>query len=657
MLKVLRNLYVCSQMKLTNKIPYIILGFFVYLVFYSSCANMGMPDGGPKDSLPPVLVETYPKYKSLNFDDDELRFTFNEYVVHDKAMDVLVISPPLEKRPTLRMKSKSLILMFNEDLKDSTTYSIDFKNSIEDNNERNPYENFRFSFSTGDVLDTLRMAGKVLNAFNLEPLEKALVLLQRNLHDSAVYRVRPPYIARTDEKGIFMMDNIAPGSYHVFSVIDANSNMLYDEGAEEIAFIDSIYVPKAAFVESPDTLVSGADSLLISGHIIFTPEPVYLRYFLEDIFEQYVVSTKRVSQYECSIIFAESVVDTFTVAPVGVAANDWFLLEPSKGMDTISLWIKDTTIAKLDTLELELAYNQLDSAGNVYVQKDTIDFSYKQTKQKEEKKKRRGKDDEEEKVIVPQFTFTDNIKSTGFDLNIPIAIKSPEPLKYFYDDMVHLYLDEDTTATPLSFKLEKDTAKYRSYRIKYNWEENTKYRLEIDSAAAQNIYGITSKNSIRKFTTQKLDYYGKIILGVTNVNEQLIVQLVKNNESEEVLKQKTIAEDGVVEFDFLKPEKYVIKVIYDTNKNGKWDVGSYQDHIQPEMVQYMQKVIKVKSYFEHKEMFDASIDHSCPKVLYDQELEEKKRKEAEQKKLEEQKKKNQPQRSSGGLNSLGRGGF
>lgn len=641
-------------MKLTNKIPYLILGLFIYLVFYTSCANMGMPDGGPKDSLPPILVNTEPAYRSTNFDGKEVRFTFNEYIVHDKVMDALVVSPPLKKRPTIRMKSKTLVLSFNEELADSTTYSIDFKNSIEDNNERNGYQNFRFSFSTGDVFDTLRLAGVVKNSFNLEPIEKALVMLHRNLHDSTVFKVRPLYIAKTNEKGIFLFDNIAPGSYHVFSVIDANSNLLYDEGAEEIAFIDSVFIPAAKFIESPDTLVRGADSLLISGHIQFSPNPVYLRYFMEDIFEQYIVSTKRESRYKCSFIFSESVADTFTVNTVGIDAEDWFLLEPNNGMDTITLWIKDTTIANLDTLALEISYNQLDSVNEVYVQKDTVDFSYEKPKIVESKKKKRGKDDEEEEIVIPQFSFSDNLKTSGFDLNKSIMIKSPEPLRFFHEDMVHLYLDEDTAATPLKFNLEEDTSAYRQYQIGYDWEENTKYRLEIDSAASENIYGITSKSAIRKFTTQKIDYYGKIIIELSKAPMQMVVQLVKNNDDEDVLLQKTIGIDGIVEFDFLKPDKYLVKLIYDENGNGKWDYGSYQDHIQPEAVSYLQKVVKVKSNFEHREILDATLDYSFPKVLYDKELEEKKKKE-EEKKRQEEKQKSQPQRSRVGLNSRGRG--
>ena len=151
-------------MKLKGKLPFFIVAMLAWVVIISSCANIGMPAGGPRDSVPPILLETSPEYRALNFDKKDVRFTFNEYLQTDKISEQLVISPPLEKRPSIKTKSKTLIIEFNEDLKDSVTYSLDFKNSIVDNNEQNPLKNLRFSFSTGPEYDSLRVAGRVINA-------------------------------------------------------------------------------------------------------------------------------------------------------------------------------------------------------------------------------------------------------------------------------------------------------------------------------------------------------------------------------------------------------------------------------------------------------------------------------------------------------------
>lgn len=636
-------------MKFVEKIPLLIIAAFTYVVIYSSCASIGAPDGGPSDSLPPVLLKTVPLYHELNYKGNEVRLTFDEYIIYDKVMEELVVSPPLKKRPVIRIKSKTLIIQFNEELRDSTTYSMDFKSSIVDNNEQNPFKNFRFSFSTGDVFDSLRVAGMVKNAFNLNPVEKALVLLQKNLHDSAVFRVEPNYIAKTDENGIFMIDNIAPGKYHIFSINDANANLLYDEGAEEIAFIDTLVVPSAEFIEERDTIVSGADSLLISGHTRFMPGPVYLRQFTEDIFEQYLNTSKRESLYKCLFIFSESVKDTFGVRLLNYNAKDWYLLEPNQQNDSIVLWITDTLVAQLDTFDVEVSYNQLDSAGIIYVQNDTLSLPYK-VKKKAAPKKKKNKGKEEKKI--PQFTINSNIKTSGFDLNRNILLRMPEPVKtFYYNDMARLYLDKDTTGTPLEYTFKKDTSAYRRFIISYNWEPNTAYRLEIDSAAVENIYGITNKKLIKKFTTQKEEYYGKIIVTLKNITCPLIAQLIKDTEEEEVLQQKFTSKDGGIMFDFLKPDKYIVKIIYDTNGNHKWDAGSYQGHTQPEKVAYLQKVIKVKSNFEHQEQWDVTINPTYPKVLYDKELEEQKQKAREKK--QRQPKQQERNRNS---NSFGGGG-
>ena len=629
-------------MNIRGKIPYLIVAMFAWVVIISSCANQGMPTGGPRDSIPPVLVGTSPKFRALNFQGDEIRLTFNEYIIADAVREQLVISPPLTKRPTIRTKSKTLVVQFNEDLKDSITYSLDFKNSIVDNNERNEYKNFRFSFSTGNVFDTLRVAGLVTDAFNLEPKEKALVMLYKNLHDSAVFTLIPDYIARTDEKGLFLIDNIAPGSYHIFSITDNNNDLMYNEGAEEIAFTDTVVVPRAKFIAKADTLVKGADSLLITGHTRFYPDPFYLRQFTEDIFDQYISSYDRQTRYKGTIIFNESVRDTFNFRLLNNEKEDWYLLEHNSEMDSLTFWIADTLTAKIDTLITELSYYQLDSLGELYVKKDTLEFSFTD-KEVESKPKRKQKNEEEDEGPEPieQFSYNNNIKTTPFDLNKKINIVSPQPLKSFDHEKVILYLTSDTLKKPLNIVIQKDTSAWRTYTISYPWEPQTNYTFQIDSAASTNIYGITNKELIKKFTTRDEDYYGTININMTKVESPVIVQVLKNNEQENVIKQKIIEKDQAVVFDFLPPEKYKIKAIYDVNGNGKWDPGSYQDQLLPEGVAYINEVIKVRSNWDSTYDWKMSRESSFVKNIRDVELEEQKRKEAEEKAIEEQRREQQ----------------
>lgn len=642
-------------MKIIGKIPLFIIAVLAWIVIISSCANQGMPTGGPRDSIPPVLVETNPVFKATNYKGNDVRLTFSEYIDITEVTEELVVSPPLDKRPLIRTKSKTLIVQFNEELLDSTTYSLDFKNSVADNNERNPYENLRFSFSTWDIYDSLRVAGRVVDAFNLEPIQKALVVLQKNLHDSAVYRVRPTYIAKTDEEGYFMVDNIAEGKYNIFSLVDNNTDLLYNEGAEQISFWDSIIIPTAHFHEELDTLVKGVDSMLVMGHTHFSPEPVYLRQFTEDIFDQYLDSYERKTRINCQFIFSESVADTFNIKLLDIDAKDWYLLEPSQKMDTINMWITDTLVGNIDTLFMEVSYFQLDSMSQLYLQKDTLEMNFVDKEVQDSRRKRRRQEEEEEEdkpEPIPQFNWKSNITGT-FELNNEIFITSPEPVKFFDSTKMILVLEEDTTLTPLKFQFRKDSVIYRSYRISYDWEPETTYELIIDSAACENIYGITSKKFSKTFTTREEDYYGSIICEIENVNTSLIVQLLDNSGSEMVLKQFFTDAEGKLTFNYLSPGKYIVKIIYDENNNRKWDAGSYQDKVQPEKTKYVNKVIKVRSNWESVLQIDAAPDLTFTKNVVDEELEEQRRKEAEENARLEREQQN---RGQAGQNNFMQGG-
>jgi len=617
-------------MNIKGKIPLLIIAALAWITIISSCANIGMPVGGAKDTIPPVLLGTSPELRALNYEGDEVRLTFNEYIQPDEITETLVVSPPLSQKPVVRTKSKTLIIDFNQELKDSTTYNLDFKNSIVDNNEKNPLKNLRFSFSTGPDYDSLRVAGHVVNAFNLEPLEKVLVLLQSNLHDSAVFKVIPDYIAKTDEQGFFMIDNIASGTYHLFAINDLNNDMKYNEGAEEIAFIDDLVVPSAEFHESQDTLVSGLDSMLILGHTHFYPDPFYLRYFSEDIFEQYIESSKRESRYKCEFIFNESVEDTFDIRLVGYENRDWSIREFNENMDSLTLWIADTTIAANDSLFMELSYFMLDSAKQLYVHKDTLLMKFTDPKIEEKKSRRKQEEGDPEVKEVPQFTWQIEMPAT-MELNGNISVQSPEPISSFDSTMVHLYLKEDTLKTPLPIRIEKDKKKFRTYLVSYEWEPETEYAFSIDSAACLNIYGLTSKAYSRSFKTREEDYYGSLTFTFSNVSGPMILQLLKNSDDEDVLKQQSFSENGNVTFNLLAPDKYRVKIIYDSNNNGKWDTGSYQDKLQPEKVGYINEVIKLRSNWSPTYMWDVTPDISFEKKIIDKEEEEKKRKEAEEK--------------------------
>lgn len=641
-----------KRIRIENSLLLTAVALFIALAFYTSCANQGMPTGGPKDSLPPILVVTTPAMRGINFSGQEVRLTFNEFIISDAVSEELVVSPPLEKRPSVRTRSKSLIVAFNEDLKSDVTYSLDFKNSVVDNNERNPYNNLRMIFSTGPSIDTLRVAGAVKNSYNLEPHEKLLVMLHSNLNDTAIVKTIPDYIARTDARGIFLFDNVKAGQYRLYALNDGNRDLKYNPGAEEIAFADSIIIPFAEYRAEPDTIVSGADSLLIVGNTYFFPEPIYLRTFTEKIFDQYIEKASRETRFRSQIVFNEPVNDTLGIRLLNRETAEWYILENNSRWDSLTLWVTDTLIAAMDTLRFEISFSQIDTLRQKYVALDTLTLVYTERARPDIRPRNRDDDDEEKPEIV-QFTFADNIKTSGFDLNVPILITAPEPIQSFDIGTIRLLHAEDLTEMPLPVKISQDTSLWRTWRIEYKWQPNTAYILEIDSAAFQNIYGISSRKYRRQFTTQKEDFYGSIILELSSVKDPLLIQLLDNSKDEKILRELKTNTDGIATFDFLPPNKYKVKIVFDSNNNGKWDTGSFDKMRQPERVAYLPEIIRVRSNWFNEFKWDLKPDPTFRKVLIDKEEEELRLKKLEEERLKQDEQEREPVQLDFGGRTLG----
>ncbi len=621
-----------SYFKLKSIVPLLIGISLFYLIFYTSCANIGSPSGGPKDSIPPVVVKTIPVLRSTNYKGTDVRLTFDEYINSDEISEKLVVSPPMKKKPQIKMKGKTLIVEFAEPLKKESTYSLDFKDAVADNNEKNPIKDFRFSFSTGQKFDSLKVAGYVKNAFTQEPVEKALVLLHRQKEYTAFIDSVPDYIGKTNKEGLFMIDNLAPGSYRLYALTDADNSLTYNQNSELIAFADSLIVPSAKYVARTDTVFNGADTLLVTGHVDYLPTPRYLMMFEEVKFNQYLDSYKRNQGNKCDFYFSESLNDSFKISLLKPApTKDWSYIESNLKRDSITVWLTDTVFSKTDSLKFELKYQVLDSLNQFVIKRDTVELIYAAPKTAKVKRKKN------ELPPVPTINLVNNINSSAHDIYRPIRIEAPEPLSSFDTTKVRLYSFEDTVKTLIPIVVKKDTNSVRKFYIEHHWEPNTNYLFQVDSAAAYNIYGYPSNKINQKFRTQKEDYYGKIILTISGLSTPAIVQLLGNDKDEKILQKIQILEDGKIEFPYLKPEKYKIKIILDSNKNGKWDTGYLADGIQPEEVVYYPKIIKVRSNFEFVETWDIKYKPDYKKELIDEELEKEKARKKEQDKKKEKK--------------------
>ncbi len=605
---------------MANKIFFLIVIVIGYLSFFTSCANIGMPSGGLKDTIPPVVVRSVPAFDQKNFNDQRIRLTFNEFVITEGLNEKFVVSPPTLKKPIFRTKGKTLIIDLNEKLKPNTTYSLDFKDGISDNNERNALKNLRLAFSTGSVLDSLRVVGFVKDAFNLEPIPNSYVLLYRGRSDTLIYKTRPDFIAKTDKTGFFAVTNLPADTFQVYGLSDLDNNLKFTPGADSISFIDNLVIPSAKFFPERDTTITGNDTLLVFGKTRFSPEPLYLLRFGEPFFDLRLDKYVHPSRKVVDLAFTHSVADTFNIEPINFKAKPgWKYTEMSAKSDSVRIWLTDSMDYNKDTLIFKVNYLQQDSLKEYYTRNDTIRLYFTDVTQTAKNKRKERRKIQKEEISVP---LTTNAKA-AFDVYRSLTIESPEPISVFDTTKIALFEKKDTLFTPITYKLTPDSLNKRRYHVAYPWKYGTDYKLTIDSAAIKTIYNINSKKLAEEFKTQEEDYYGKIIWNIKNITIPTIVQLLTDDKNENVVQSMRFTKDGVLTFNYLEPKKYLIKAIFDKNDNGKWDTGNLKKRTQPEEVLYYLNVVKVRSNWENKNDWTLPTRQFNKKII-DEELEAQK---------------------------------
>lgn len=595
----------------------------ILLCIILACAKIGSPLGGPKDEDPPVVMKTKPPENSVNYSPDKnIEITFDEYIQLQDIYQELIISPPLEEKPTAQLKGKSVVVKFpDEAVFDTTTYTLSFGHSIVDNNESNVLQNYEFVFSLKDYLDSMNVEGKVISAFNHTVDEESMfVMLYKNLNDSAPLLEKPRYICRTDKEGNFSLHNLENGHYRLFALKDFNSNLIFDLAEEQIAFHDSIIeLTGERFRDDviiQDTvllgLVNQQDSVLADTTVLdsLKSKPklysfnTQMFFFTQEVKNQYMVDYLRRTNEQLFFTFNEPLKDSLGIAPLNfITSENWYLLDANDNHDTLIYWLTDTSLIGIDTLSMEVEYSVYDSMGALIPFTDTLLFIVQQEKgkTKQSRKSKKKKDDDQEETVekepVQKLKLNNNIKNpSAFDLNKQIIIKTQTPCFDIDMKRFQMYFFEDTLERPLEFTVQKDTNSFYQYCISYQGEELTSYKIVILDSALTDIYGHTNDTTLINFTTQAADFYGILSLNLTNITGPIVMQLM--DEAENIISQKFLNNDQRIRYEYLPPKKYKLKVIIDSNNNGKWDTGHYLKGIQPEKVIYFPQEINVRSNWE-----------------------------------------------------------
>ena len=529
---------------------------FIYLFFsvitIIGCAKRGTPSGGAIDSIPPVLVNASPKLNSINFESDEIRLTFDEWIKLNNVQEQLIISPPIDKSSyeisPLSGVTKKVFLKFLDSLSPKTTYTINFGNSIQDNNENNPLTFFSYTFSTGETIDSLFIKGNIKDAFDQNAenyISLQLYRVDSLFKDSIIYSGRPTYISNTLDSTNYKFQNLKEGNYLLVALKDTDNNYFFDPFYDKIGFLDSLIVlPRDSIV---DLKIFKEETNLIweKPHFI-NSEKIGFGYY---------------GKLDLEKIKIES----------NIPDSVNYVLNKQKDVDTLNLW---------------LSRNSFDSLNFKLIESDTIKLVT-------------VKFDRKNDSLMDSLNL--NAKTINIiHLNESFKISSNIPLANIEDSLITIR-DIDSFAIPFSTKINSEL---NEIDISFDVVPSDNYNIFIKPGAIRDIRGSINDTINYKVVSQSLEDYGNIFLDIVgNNNSKYILQLLDSNEK--IIREFIdVSSNSSYTFDYIRPGIYYLRLIEDLNYNDTWDTGNYLKRIQPEPVFYFPNEIDVRANWDLNETFN-----------------------------------------------------
>ncbi len=591
----------------------------LFALLLAACASIGNPDGGRYDETPPKVLVSYPADKATNSDKKKISIAFDEYIKLENASEKVIVSPPQIEAPNIRANGKRVRIDLYDSLQANTTYTIDFSDAIEDNNEGNPMGNYTYSFSTGDEIDTMEVAGTVLNAENLEPIKGIMVGLypaDTSFNDTILRSTPFKRVSRTNGSGKFSIKGVKPGKYHVFALKDADGNFLFNQKSEIIAFDTTTYTTSQGPDLRMDTVWRDSthwDSIRAIPFTHYYPDDIVLRAFQEEGQDQHMLKNERLVPESFTLYFTAPADSLPKIK--GLNFNDSCLVaEPTLHNDTITYWVTDTMfIYHQDTLAMTITYLETDTLGMLSPHTDTLEMAPKTTYEKLKKEKDKKIEDWEKerekklKKAKEPLPYEENpflktfLEITGkpagsLDPNQNVVFTSNEPIASLDTTMMHFYLKKDSNLIPQPFLFLPVEGSLRSYTLYAEWETKQQYVFQVDSAAFLSILGNGSKAIKQEFRVRDEDEFGSIFVHITSKDSNVVVQIM--SKGDKPMRTLRADEKGRADFYYMKPGDYYIRCFIDNNQNDKWDTGNYQEGKQPEEVFYFPKPLTVKAKWD-----------------------------------------------------------
>ena len=527
------------------------------LIILFGCAKRGTPTGGPKDSIPPVLVNASPKLNSTNFDSEEIRLTFDEWIKLDKVQDQLIISPPLEKSSyeikPLSGVTKKVFLTFLDSLEAETTYTINFGNSIQDNNESNPLTFFSYTFSTGETIDSLYVRGNTKDAFSQESDEFISLQLYRVdslFKDSIIFQDKPTYISNTLDSTNYKFQNLKEGKYLLIALKDVDNNYFFDPFFDKIGFIDSlITLPRDSVIDLK--LFKEETEIIWDKPHFINSEKIGFGYY---------------GKLDLDKIKIESNIPD--------SVNYVFIKE--KETDTLNLW---------------LSRNSLDSLSFSLIETDTTKLTT-------------VKFDRKRDSLIDSLNISPKTVSV-IHLKESFKISSNIPLNKIEDSLITIR-DIDSLIIPFTTSIND---RLDEIDIDFEVSPSDDYSIFIKPRAIKDIRGTENDTLQFNVVSQTLEDYGNVFLDVISNNDsKYILHLLDSNSN--IIREFNNVTNSTYTFDYIRPGKYTFRLIEDLNSNDIWDTGNYLKQVQPEPVYYFPNELDVRANWDLNETFNLNLLNS-----------------------------------------------
>ena len=529
------------------------LNYFLYIILFFSvinCAKKASPTGGPKDTIPPVLISASPKLNTTFFDKEEVKFIFNEYVQLDDIDKQLIISPPLKiggykLHPTMSA-SKKITLSILDTLLENTTYTFNFGEGIKDYNEGNKMSFFSYTISTGAEIDSLNLKGLIKDAIEMEPddfISLQLYPIDSSYNDSAIYRKKPFYVTSTLDSTVFEFKNLKAGKYELIALKDFSNNYFFDQNVDQIGFLNTpITLPLDSIIElkifKEKTIFSWADPFFINNHHIGHG------YYGDHENQKFKLLSDVPKSFE-------------------------YLITKNRETDTLNYWFKGINT---DSLKFEYPINDT-------IKTELVNF----------------KNPIKDSLVINQMTIGSIDLTEKFKLssNLPIISSDSSLVKIRKKD-----------STLVSSKISIDE-NYDRVEIDFKLIPNDTYNIQLLPNALKDFWGNTHDTLNYRVSTKKIEDYGNIFIQlIYEESYEFILELLKDGKV--VRSYNKPNEDSNYSFKLLDPGKYFLRLIKDKNNNDKWDTGNYLEKIQPEEVIYFPFELELRANWDLNESFNTT---------------------------------------------------